>query len=186
MVMQTWENGMDAILKQQPDHKHEDLTGSRAIHKMAELVRQARTCFFCTSNAQGELDARPMSVLQVDEDGNLWFLSANDSLKNQELMDNPAVRLFFQGSPHAEFMHLEGMATVSRDKDRIRDLWKFVLNTWFPEGEDDPHITVIKVMPTFGYYWDNRHGNAVAGIKMLIGATIGKPLDDSVEGRLTV
>lgn len=177
---------MESIHKQQLDYKHEDLTGSKAIHKMAELVRQAQTCFFCTSGADGQVDARPMSVLQVDDGGNLWFLSANDSLKNRELTDNPNVRLFFQGSPHAEFMHLEGMATVSRDRAKIRDLWKFVLKTWFTEGEDDPRITVIKVAPTFGYYWDNRHGNAVAGIKMLIGATIGKTLDDSVEGKLSV
>lgn len=177
---------MDSIHKQQLDYKHEDLTGSQAIHKMAELVREARTCFFCTNGSDGQIDARPMSVLQVDEEGNLWFLSANDSLKNQELRDNPAVRLFFQGSPHSEFMHLEGMATLSHDKSKIRDLWKFVLKTWFTEGEDDPRITVIKVTPSYGYYWDNRHGNAVAGIKMLIGATIGKTLDDSVEGRLTV
>lgn len=177
---------MESIHKHQLDYRHEDLSGSQAIHKMAELVRQAQTCFFCTSGGDGQIDARPMSVLQVDDEGNLWFLSAQDSLKNQELMDNPAVRLFFQGSPHAEFMHLEGTATVSRDRAKIRDLWKFVLKTWFTEGEDDPRITVIKVAPSFGYYWDNRHGNAVAGIKMLIGATIGRTLDDSVEGRLSV
>jgi general stress protein 26 len=177
---------MDSINKQQQELHHRDLSGSAAIHKMAELVRQARTCFFCTQNSAGQLDARPMNVLQVDEDGNLWFLSANDSHKNQELQDNPVVRLFFQGSPHAEFLHLEGRASVSRDKAKIRDLWKFVLKTWFTEGEDDPRITVIKFAPSHGYYWDNKHGNAVAGIKMLIGATIGKTLDDSIEGSLTV
>jgi hypothetical protein len=35
-----------------------------------------------------------------------------------------------------------------------------------------------------GYYWDTKHGTAVAGIKMLIGATIGKTMDDSIEGTL--
>jgi hypothetical protein len=49
---------------------------------------------------------------------------------------------------------------------------------------DDPRITVIKVTPTEGYYWDNKHGNAVAGAKMMIGAMIGKTLDDSIEGKL--
>jgi hypothetical protein len=49
---------------------------------------------------------------------------------------------------------------------------------------DDPRITVIKVVPSEGYYWDNKHGNAVAGVKMMIGAMIGKTLDDSVEGKL--
>lgn len=78
------------------------------------------------------------------------------------------------------------MATVSRDKTKIKELWNFVLKTWFTEGMDDPRITVIKVAPSHGYYWDNKHGNAVAGIKMLIGATIGKTLDDSIEGKITL
>jgi hypothetical protein len=45
---------------------------------------------------------------------------------------------------------------------------------------------VIKVAPREGYYWDNKHGNTVAGLKMLIGATIGKTLDDSIEGKIQV
>ena len=59
-----------------------------------------------------------------------------------------------------------------------------MLKTWFTEGVDDPRITVIQVAPKGGYYWDNKHGNAVAGVKMLIGAAIGKTLDDSIEGRV--
>lgn len=175
---------MDSINKQQPEDNHEDLSGTKAIDKMSELIKEAQTCFFCTSERDGKVDARPMNVLEVDKQGNLWFLSASDSHKNHELQDNPNVRLFFQGSPHSEFLHLEGVATVSRDKAKIKELWKFVLKTWFTEGEDDPRITVIKVAPTHGYYWDNKHGNAVAGVKMLIGATIGVTLDDSIEGNL--
>jgi general stress protein 26 len=44
------------------------------------------------------------------------------------------------------------------------------IENWFTEGEDDPRITVIKVSPTQGYYWDNKHGNAVAFVKQLVGA----------------
>lgn len=177
---------MDSINKNQPEDNHQDLGGAAAIKKMTELIKEAQTCFFCTNERNGNVDARPMNVLQVDEQGNLWFLSASDSHKNQELTDNPAVRLFFQGSPHSEFLHLEGMATVSRDRAKIKELWKFVLKTWFTEGEDDPRITVIKVAPSHGYYWDNKHGNAVAGVKMMIGAAIGVTLDDSIEGKLSV
>ena len=45
-------------------------------------------------------------------------------------------------------------------------------------------FTVIEVTPVTGYYWDTKHGSLVAATKMLIGAAIGKTLDDSVEGRL--
>lgn len=51
---------------------------------------------------------------------------------------------------------------------------------------DDPRITVIKVEPTGGYYWDNKHGNAVAGVKMLIGAALRKTMDDSIQGQVKV
>ena len=44
-----------------------------------------------------------------------------------------------------------------------------MIETWFNEGVDDPHITVIKVVPSEGYYWDTKYGNAVAGLKMIIG-----------------
>jgi hypothetical protein len=43
---------------------------------------------------------------------------------------------------------------------------------------------VIKVKPTDDYYWDTKHGAAIAGAKMLVGAAIGKTLGDSVEGQL--
>jgi len=45
-------------------------------------------------------------------------------------------------------------------------------------------VTVIKFTPNSGYYWDNKHGNFIAGTKMVIGAAIGKTLDDSIEGKL--
>lgn len=38
--------------------------------------------------------------------------------------------------------------------------------------------------PTVGQYWDNKHGDAVAGVKMLIGAALGKPLTDGELGEL--
>jgi general stress protein 26 len=75
---------------------------------------------------------------------------------------------------------------VSRDSAKIKELWNFILKTWFTEGEDDPRITVIKVVPTEAYYWDTKHGKAVAGAKMLVGAVIGKTLDDSIEGKIKV
>ena len=70
------------------------------------------------------------------------------------------------------------------DRPRLDELWEPVLKTWFTEGKNDPRITVIRFTPTDGYYWDTKHGMMVAGIKMIIGAAIGKTLDDSIEGRV--
>ena len=113
-------------------------------------------------------------------------MSSNDSHKNLELASDPSVKLYFQGSPHSGCLQLNGLATVSTDKAKIMALWKPILKTWLTEGEDDPRITVIKVAPSKGYNWDNKHGDAVAGVKMMIGAALGKTIDDSIEGTVTV
>ena len=178
---------MDSINKNQPEHNREDFTGRQAIDKLQDLVDEAKTCFFCTGgDGRTSGHSRPMAVQDVDDDGNLWFLSAADSFKNRELEDDASVKLYFQGSAHSDFLELNGVANVSRDQDKIDELWKPLAKTWFTEGKDDPRITVIKVTPSEGYYWDTKHGIAIAGVKMMIGAAIGKTLDDSVEGTLKV
>lgn len=176
---------MDSINANQPEDNRADLGSAESVERIRAVVKKTESCFFCTAVATGDSGAtRPMSVLQVDDAGTLWFLSASDSHKNREIAQEPAVRLFFQGSEHAGFLTLTGTASVSRSKAKIKELWSPLLKTWFTDGIDDARITAIGVAPRGGYYWDNKHGSAVAGIKMLVGAAIGKTLDDSIEGGL--
>lgn len=178
---------MDSINRNQPEDNHQDLQRTQAGQKIKELATKTNTCFFCTQLSTGQpLTVRPMSVQKVDEQGNFWFLSANDSHKNQEIKSDDYVQLLFQGSAHSDFLSIYGMATISTDKELIKELWEPILKTWFTEGVDDPRITVIKVETKEGYYWDNKHGDAVALLKMAAGAVLGKTLDDSIEGQLTV
>jgi general stress protein 26 len=176
---------MDSINKQQQEENRKDLIGDEAGKKIRELAGKNSTCFFCTQIQNGKpLTVRPMAVQKLDDDGNLWFLSADDSHKNQELKSDNHVQLLFQGSAHSDFLSLYGSATISKDKKLIEDLWEPLLKTWFTEGKDDPRITVIKFETIEGYYWDNKHGNAVAFLKMAAGAIVGKTMDDSIEGKI--
>ncbi len=177
---------MDSINRNQPENNRKDLSGPDAVKRVKDMTDDAETCFFVTAAATGETNGvRPMSVRQTDDAGNLWFLSASDSHKNQELASNTAVKLYFQADAHAGFLELEGQADVIQDKAKIHELWNGMLKTWFTEGKDDPRITVIRFRPQSGYYWDNKHGKVVAGAKVAVGAIIGKTLDDSIEGRLS-
>jgi general stress protein 26 len=178
---------MDSINKQQPEENYKDLQGTEAGKKIKALASKNNTCFFCTTIETGKpIAVRPMAVQKVDEDGSFWFLSSNDSHKNQEVKEDNHVQLLFQGSAHSDFLSIYGTATISTNKELIKELWEPILKTWFTEGVDDPRITVIKVETEQGYYWDNKHGDAVAFVKMGLGALLGKTLDDSIEGKLKV
>src|ERR1700761_5586971 len=146
---------MNSISEQQIEENHQDLAGTEAIEKLKELVGKTSTCFFCSNIKTGvPFSTRPMSVQKVDEEGNLWFLSADDSYKDKELKTDPFVQLLFQGSAHSDFLNLYGIATANKDKQKIHELWEPIMKTWFTEGEDDPRISVIKVEPSEAYYWD--------------------------------
>ncbi len=174
---------MDSINKNQREDSIKSLAGSEAVERIKTTVKESSVCFFCTDIQEGKSFAtRPMSVQQVDDDGNCWFLSAIDSHKNMEIKHDSTVQLLFKGSEYSDFLSLYGTATLSKDKAKIKELWKPLVKAWFTEGEDDPRITVIKFTPQEGYYWDNKHGNLVALVKTAVSAVIGKTYDDSIEG----
>ena len=176
---------MDSINQQQPEDNYEDLAGGEAQKKIKEITGKASCCFFCTAMAAGKPAAtRPMALQQFDDSGNFWFLSANDSNKNSEIATDPSVQLLFQGSDYSDFLTVYGTATISEDKAKIKELWNPALKVWFTEGQDDPRISVIRITPQEGYYWDTKHNRAIALAKRAVGAIIGKTLDDSIEGKI--
>ena len=176
---------MDSINQQQEEKNHEDLQSSEAKQKIKELVEMGKNCFFCTNIKSGEaFSTRPMSVQKVDDEGVCWFLSPSDSDKNVHIAADPMVQMLFRGSDYSDFVSIYGRATISTDKEKIKELWEPILKTWFTEGIDDSRVTVIKVTPADGYYWDTKHGQIVAFAKTVVGAIMGKTLDDSIEGKV--
>ncbi len=184
--MENKENSRDSSNNTQDIKDHiKTLEGTDAVKKLKDLATSAENCFFCTNIKTGlPLSVRPMSVLEVDESGNLWFMSQNDSHKNAEIEADPFTHLFFQENKNSGFLNIYGISEIVTDQEKINELWNPLLKVWFQEGKDDPKISLIKVEPTNVYYWDTKHGEAVAFIKMAASIITGKTMDDSVEGNL--
>ena len=73
-------------------------------------------------------------------------------------------------------------AEVVKDKEKARELWNPLDKAWFPKGVDDPELTLIKVVPTEGHYWDTKNGKLLTMINIAIAALTGKPMKEGVEG----
>lgn len=165
-----------------------DLQGKEALEKLKHFIHQVSTCFFVTENlTPGSSGARPMTVRKVDDEGALWFLSAIDTHKDQELLKDPRVTLYFQDAENSDFLELRGRASISQDHAKIDELWDSELRDWFPEGPDDAGITVIKVLPETGHYWDTHGSRFANGVKMLLGSfLLQDPPSHVSEGSLDV
>lgn len=163
-----------------------NLSHQEAIDKFKELVKHESVCLFTTRLTEVPLTTRPMSIQKVCDQGNFWFLSASDSSKNQEIIEDSRVQLFINNTSNYEFLSVYGKATISRDRQKIDELWSDIAKAWFNEGKDDPRVTVIKVTPEEGFYWDTKDGKLVSLIKIAASAVTGKTLQEGVEGRISV
>ena len=168
------------------DNEVRDLSNQEAINKMKELVEHANICFFVTLPGQDPLAARPMATQQVDNEGTFWFFSGQNSQKNFDIGEDARVQLFYSNPSKYEFLSVYGRAAVSRDRNRIEELWTPVAKAWFKEGKNDPSITLIQVVPDQAYYWDTKNNKVVSFLKILASMVSDKSMDDGVMGKLKV
>ena len=124
-----------------------------------------------------------MSRQRVDEDGTIWFFSDKDSEKNTDIAKDSRVQLFYSNQKHMEYLSLYGHASILQNEVLAAELWSAPAKIWFKDA-DDPNLTIIKVVPEDGYYWDTKDGKLVSLFKMVVGAITGKELDGSVEGKV--
>lgn len=166
--------------------KVENLSSQQAIEKLKELIKHNSICMFATRLDEVPLEVRPMSVAQVDDEGNMWFLSGKSTTKNHDITTDNHVQLFFANTSNQEYLTVYGVATEVLDKGKIKELWTPIAKAWFNEGVDDEDISAIRVEPEDAFYWDTRNGRMVSLIKILASAVTGKTFEEGVRGKLKV
>ena len=62
-----------------------NLTADNAVEKIREIAKDANICMFVTDLANLPLAGRPMATQEVDEEGNIWFMSDRNSNKNKQI-----------------------------------------------------------------------------------------------------
>jgi general stress protein 26 len=124
-----------------------------SYRKIDELVKDIRIAMLTTTGPEGVLHSRPMATQQKTFDGVLWFLTRQDSGKVFDIAQDAQVSLTYVDGKHT-FVSLTGRATVSHDRSKIEELWSPLYKAWFPEGKDDPEISVLKVEVDSAEYWE--------------------------------
>ena len=149
------------------------------------MVGDINVCMLCTNLGERPFNTCPMSAQQVEEDGTIWFLSGKDSTHNADIERQGEVQLIFSNKQsEEEYLSVYGKAEINYDRAKAKELFDQFEKTWFPQGPEDPNLSLIKVTPQSGYYWDTKHGAMVSFAKMAISAVTGAQMDDGVSGAL--
>lgn len=143
----------------QIENEKNHLSGSEATEKVRKLLTYFRSAML-TTTVGTSVRTRPMGVQGKPENfnGSLWFFTDERSRKVQEIHAGAAVSLVFQSDEADSYLHLHGSAVVAADRSRMKDFYNPLLRTWFPDGLDDPHLTLIRFDVERGDYWTSTAG----------------------------
>ena len=167
-------------------NKIQNLNSKEAVEKLKEIIKGAEICMFATTPENPPLFSRPMSPVDTDDEGCIWFFSPKSSNKNSEIRKEPQVHLTFSNWGSNEYLSISGNAEIIIDKKKFDEKWSTITKVWFPNGKDDPELSLIKVTPYQTHYWDTKHNKMVALLKMVTSIATGKTMDDGVEGELRI
>lgn len=163
-----------------------NLSNEDALKKLKKLVNDINVCMFITNNKDNS-HTRPMSTIEVEDNGTLWFFTDIRSIKVEEVSMEHAVHLVYAHPGKESYLDVWGNATVVTDKQTIKNKWSPLIKAWFPGGVDDPNISLLQVKPQTVYYWDAEAGKMVSFLKIIAGAISGKPaMSNDAQGSLKV
>lgn len=114
---------------------------SDSLSKLYDLVDEIEIAMMTTRRADGHLEARPMAIQKRAAGADLWFVSAEGTAKLRDLEHDPHVNLAFYKDRTREWISVSGLATMSRDRDKIRELYAPDWKIWFTEEGDPRHGT---------------------------------------------
>jgi len=148
-------------------------TQSEQLAKLREMIEDIDICMFTTAEPDGTLRSRPMSTQQSESDGDLWYYTLEDTPKVDELESDQRVNLSFASPKKNRYVSVSGTARIVRDRQKIKELWQPILEVWFPKGQDDPNLALIKVSVEQAEYWDDTSNKMVQLMKMVKAAVMG-------------
>lgn len=122
------------------------------LAKLYEHVDDIEIAMMTTRRQDGHLQSRAMATQKRAAGADLWFVTSDGTQKLRDLAADPHVNLSYYKDRTREWVSVSGIATITRDRQKIHELYAPDWKMWFPdEGDprhgtkDDPRLVLIGV-----------------------------------------
>ena len=129
-----------------------EISDEEKRQRLKKLIGNFKTAMLVTRTEDGRLRSRPLAIAEVGEDGSLYFATAFDSQKTNDLHADAHVNVSMQN--RRRFVSVSGIGHIEVDRELVQRLWQESWRVWFPKGKSDPSLCILAVDPREATYWD--------------------------------
>lgn len=146
--------------------------GREAIPDLARRLNAIDTCLFASRGATGALHARPMSNNgEVEWDGTSWFFAPSGGRLVAEVKADPSAVTTYKAEEGFTYVSISGRVSVETDDELKRRYWLPELDRWFPNGPEDPGVTLLRLQAEHADWWTEQ-GDGSADLRETAAPTL--------------
>jgi general stress protein 26 len=134
------------------------------VKLLNEKIKDIRIAMLTTIEPDGTLHSRPMVTQDTEFDGDLWFFTQASAPKVEDVQQHQQVNVNYEKPSEDLFISVSGTAQLVFDRNEIKKRWKPHYKTWFPNGEDNPDLVLLKVVVTRAEYWHMPSGSGLPSL----------------------
>ena len=123
---------------------------------------------------------QPMTGFGEPETGTIWFFTRDDTDLARDAAVSGQSAMFSYGSKDQKIWAcIHGDLSVhGHDREIIDRYWNPVLSAWYPNGKEDPHLTILRFDADDGRVWVS-DGGLVKFVWEIARANVTKTLPDA-------
>ncbi|HKT82163.1 MAG TPA: pyridoxamine 5'-phosphate oxidase family protein [Vicinamibacterales bacterium] len=111
------------------------------LEKLYEHIDDIEVAMMTTRRADGHLQSRAMATQKRAAGADLWFVTLDNAQKLRDIEGDPHINLSYYKDRTREWVSVSGIASITRDRDKIQELYAPDWKAWFPKGDDPRHGT---------------------------------------------
>lgn len=142
---------------------------------LAQRLKDQPVAMMSLLDAEGRMASRPLTAVQIDSQGQVWFMVSRKAMSHLFAQGAEPVNLSFANGQDSTYVSVAGLGQLHQDLSLKVKLWSMMARPWF-SGADDPDLTLLCVTPQQVDIWDGPDNGAVRALAMLASVVAAEPV----------
>lgn len=149
---------------------------------LAKRIEGIDVAMMTTLDPDDSLVSRPMSPIEMDANGAIWFFT---DLRSEKIEHLRVVNVAFSDEDNATYVSISGRGEIHAEEAHIKKLWTPFARPWFPDGPESTNIALLKFVPETAEYWDAPSSKMLRMFAMAASIVASKPIGMGEHDTLT-